>query len=109
EGLLDNSRNAIVDMGWHASMQRSLSGLISQAKGDDKHHLVGFYYGLWPTASRNRFLCGVIESCFASEFLSTQQQNEVHQAVAILEELHGTRHGTTYDYVKNSEERWQPV
>lgn len=109
EGVLDGTSNAMIDMGWHASMQRSLATLIRYARGDDNHHLVGFYYGLWPNAGRNRFLSGVIESCFASEFLSIHQQNEVHQAVAILEELHGTCHGTTCDYTQDAEGNWQPV
>lgn len=109
EGLLDDTRNAIVDMGWNATMQRSLAGLIRFARGNDDHALRGFYYGLWPHAGRNRYLAGPLESCFASEFQSYELQSEVHQSVAILEELHGTRHGTTIAYAQGEADSWHPV
>lgn len=98
EGLLDGSNNAIVDMGWHASMQRSLVTLLNSASDGRSSNLVGLYYGLWPAAGRNRYLAGPMESCFTSEFLVPERQNEVHQAVAYLEELHSPRHGTTTQY-----------
>lgn len=107
EGLLDDSRKAMVDMGWHATMQRSLSGLRAK-EGQNRTNFMGFYYGLWPNANRNLYKAGVSEACFAQPFLPAEQQPEVHQAVAVLEELHGTRHGTTISYKKKNG-GWEPI
>ena len=99
-------RCAIVDMGWHGSMQRSMRTLIEAERGPTK--LVGFYYGLWPDAGGNRYGAGVMESAFASDFISGEEQAEVHEAVEILEELHGAPHGTVESY-REAGGTWQPV
>lgn len=109
QGLLDtNLRHAMVDMGWHATMQRSLAQLLKNVS-HTSIDLVGFYYGLWPAANRNRFLAGPIEACFTSEFITAEAQSDVHQAVAFLEELHGVPHGTTTGYQPGTDDRMHPV
>lgn len=96
EGILDNGKQAIVDMGWHGSMQRSLRKLLAASGGPTD--LVGFYYGLWPAAKSNRFASGVMESFFANEFEPLSSRIELHQGVAILEQLHSAPHGSTAGY-----------
>ena len=99
-------RCAIVDMGWHGSMQRSMRTLIEAERGPTP--LVGFYYGLWPDAGGNRYGAGVMESAFASDFVPGEEQPELHEAVEILEELHGAPHGTVQSY-READGTWQPV
>lgn len=107
EGMFKPGRNAMVDMGWHGSMQRSLRRLLT-ANGGSKE-LFGFYYGLWPAATGNRYAAGVMESCFASDFLSFRAQPELHQAVALLEQLHSAPHGSTVTYLARSDGLVEPV
>lgn len=99
-------RIGMVDMGWHASMQRSLRRIVRH--GARPMSLVGFYYGLWPAAQSNRFGAGVIEAAFSSEFMRMEEQPEMAEAVAYLEELHSARHGTVLGYVRQ-DGRWMPV
>jgi FkbM family methyltransferase len=108
EGLADDGRYAIVDMGWHGSLQRSMAGLCSTAFPGFQP-LLGFYYGLWPAVARNRYLAGPMEACFSSSFLSEQAQSQLHQGVALLEELHSAAHGTTLDYRLDADGRVSPV
>lgn len=107
EGLADNCRYAVVDMGWHGSLQRSLSGLCRAAFAGATP-AIGFYYGLWPAVARNRYLAGPMEACFASGFVQAQHQSELHQGVALLEELHSAAHGTTLGYHSDGE-RMRPT
>ena len=95
ENLTAPGRAALVDLGWHGTMQRSVQAIVRNAGSST---LVGFYYGLWPQASSNRFLAGPMESCFANEFLRVEDQAGVHYSVAFLEELHTAPHGTVIGY-----------
>lgn len=106
EGLLESGRIGIVDMGWHGSMQVSLRKIIQESR--ESVQLFGFYYGLWQGATGNRYAAGVMESCFASEFLPWQDQPELHQAVALLEQLHSADHGTVIGYLKTADNTIKP-
>jgi FMN phosphatase YigB (HAD superfamily) len=104
EGLRDTGKHAIVDMGWHGTMQRSLNALLPERA----EPVLGFYYGLWPAASRHRYLAGVMEACFGSEFLSLEEQAELHQSVALLEELHMAPEGSTLGFTRDTDGRLVP-
>lgn len=97
EGLLDGARIGIVDMGWHGTLQRSLSELGMRASPSFRRP-IGFYYGLWRGADSNRFLAGVMESCFATPFVAYQAQSELQQGIAFMEELHSAPGGSTIGY-----------
>lgn len=107
EGLYEEGRCAIVDMGWHGTLQRSLRSLLSSTGA--RAELIGFYYGLWPAASGNRYKTGPMESCFASEFLPLEEQAEVWLGVPFLEELHSPAHGSVLQYNTDSEGIVTPV
>lgn len=106
ENLGTGGRAAIVDMGWHATMQRSLKKLMETENISTS--LLGFYYGLWPAALGNRYKAGLLESAFATDFMPVEQQPEVHSAVEILEELHTAPHGTVVSY-EQRDGKWRPV
>lgn len=106
EGVMSRGNLAIVDMGWHGTMQRSLRTLTEE--GHQAVSLVGFYYGLWPSAWGNRYAAGLLEAAFASDFSTMEKQAEIHGAVEILEELHSAPHGTVVSY-QQRQERWEPV
>ena len=106
EGFGSGGRSAIVDIGWHGSLQGSLRHVIEAVQGPTP--LVGFYYGLWPGALGNRYGAGLMESAFASDFMPAEEQAEMHDAVEIIEELHGAPHGTVQSY-RQADGVWQPV
>lgn len=107
QGMFEPGRQAMVDIGWHGTMQRSLRGLIGTAGGPDE--FFGFYYGLWPAALGNRFSAGLMESCLTTEFLPNHQQLEVEQGVALLEQFHSAPHGSVKDFQIDAAGIAQPV
>lgn len=107
EGLFDSKRNAIVDIGWHGNLQKSLQRILADAPQET--FLAGFYYGLWPAASGNRYLAGLMESCFGSDFLSHDEQPTLIASVAIIEELHGAPHGSVDGYVSQESGKVSPL
>ncbi len=114
EGMLEgDGAIGLVDLGWHASMQRSLRTLIDAERAAARPapgpvRLHGFYYGLWPPALGNRYAAGPADAAFASDFRSSESQSEMHDAVEILEELHTAPHGTVLTYLQQ-DGRWNPV
>jgi hypothetical protein len=48
EGLLDEAPKAIVDVGWHGNLQRSLAGLLRAGGYVHASRLTGLYFGLLP-------------------------------------------------------------
>ena len=105
EGFGHGGRSAIVDLGWHGSMQRSLRHLVEAEKGPTP--LVGFYYGLWQGALGNHYGAGLMEAAFASDFMPAGEQSEMHEAVEILEELHAAPHGTVVSF-RETDGIWRP-
>lgn len=105
EGLFDNRKAAIIDMGWHGTMQRSLEKLIDSTSSR-KNKLIGFYYGLWPKTLENIYAAGLMETAFANMFIKGEDQAEVQESVEILEELHSAPHGTVLDYNQNEQGQW---
>ncbi len=101
-----NARCAIVDMGWHATIQRSLTTVLKQMSGT--RAINGFYYGLWTQAAGNRLGAGMMESAFASKFIRIEDQAEVWCAAEILEELHMAPHGTVVSY-EWRDSKWTPM
>lgn len=106
EDFFTSKRVAIIDMGWHVTMQRSLSFIRKIEQNCSP--VTGFYYGLWAGALGNRYEAGLVDAAFASDFLSIEEQPEVHGVVEILEELHSAPHGTVHGYDK-SNGHWNAV
>jgi FMN phosphatase YigB (HAD superfamily) len=99
EGVFASSRKAMVDIGWHGTMQASLARLQSIQGATEP--ISGFYLGLWPDASGNRFAAGFMESCFGSEFLPHSEQPALSESVPILEQLLSAPHGSIQGYVQS--------
>ncbi|EJM99949.1 hypothetical protein [Phyllobacterium sp. YR531] len=106
EKLLSPGRVAIVDLGWHGTMQKSLKKILDHCNSESE--LTGFYYGLWPAATGNRYGAGPMEAAFSTDYLEHWEQPEMEGAVEILEELHSAPHGTVISY-EHRNSRWEPV
>ena len=52
QGLLDGQRVAVVDLGWHGSLQNSLHNLVGQMGATDD--CTGYYMGTFPASRRYR-------------------------------------------------------
>ncbi|MGG5809872.1 HAD family hydrolase [Falsiroseomonas sp. CW058] len=105
EGM-DGRRQAIVDIGWHGTLQAAIARLLRD--GGTEPRLTGLYYGLWPAAQRRRPVAGWMEGCFGNDFLSFDEQPGLVNAVALLENLHLADDGTTTGY-RQEDGRWRPV
>lgn len=106
EKLCEHKRPGIVDMGWNGTLQRSIRQLCRQIVPD--FSCTGFYYGLWSSASGNRYIAGPMESAFFSEFDSNDDMRKNIQGVDIIEELHSAPGGSTSAF-RHEAGRWEPV
>lgn len=106
EGFFSAKSPAIVDLGWHGSMQKNLSLICKSVERN--FSVKGFYFGLWPQAGKNRFAAGFMHSTVASEFKSLNEQAAIHEAVDTLEELFSAPHGSVLEY-KNVQGEIEPV
>lgn len=110
EGVFDDKKIGIVDTGWNGTLHRALNLLRdsgTKASLPERKKMAGFYLGLWPTSSVNRFDCGVMESAFASAFEYPADNPEVALGVAILEELCTAPHESVTGY-KEYQGKWIP-
>lgn len=87
---------ALVDVGWHGTMQASIAQLLRHAGYVPQ--IYGFYCGLWNRAQRNRPIAGWLDGAFGNDFLPDNTQYALRNAVAILENLFTANHGTTVGY-----------
>jgi len=52
QGLLDGQRVAVVDLGWHGTLQNSLYNLVARMQATTE--CIGYYMGTFPASSRYR-------------------------------------------------------
>lgn len=107
QGLFDDARIGLVDLGWHANLQRSLRMLADSERAPVRLH--GFYYGLWPPAKGNRLAAGPADSAFASDFEPAEENPGLTDAVEMLEELHTAPHGTVLGYRQDGQGTWRAL
>jgi predicted HAD superfamily hydrolase len=98
---VDRKNAAIVDLGWHGSIQTAINNII---RGNDQERLCGFYFGLWPNATQNRMFSGWMEGAYTVDFIPIHERLGVQNSVAILENLHSSPDGSTinYRFINNS-------
>ncbi len=107
EGLF-SGRVALVDLGWHGNMQHAIKK-IGWSQGIDTD-LYGFYFGLWPGASRVRAAAGWLEAAFTSDFRPLSEGFGLMNAVALLENLCCANHGSTVGYMNQGNGRgFEPI
>lgn len=107
EGLSEDEHRALVDAGWHGSLQASIRQLM-QSQGL-RPRLSGFYYGLWPAARGRRLATGWMEGFVGSDYRTLSEQSGLHGVVDILEELFAAPHGTVVGYESGKGAAWSAV
>ncbi len=105
QALPQQGRIAMVDAGWHATLQSAMARILNYSKSGSS--LSGFYVGLFPAAQARRH-SGWMEGAFASDFRSLEEQTGIHSAVALIENLLIAPHGTTTGYVQVGTS-WEPM
>jgi predicted HAD superfamily hydrolase len=92
-GLLDDSTNvAVVDIGWHGSMQRSLDIVLGLF--GNKPKIQGYYFGTFPPAEQ-RVKQGYKISSFLCHLGQPQKYHQlVKQCVELFEFIHSAPHGS---------------
>ncbi len=106
EGFGTTARPAIIDLGWHGTMQAALSQILRA--GGRNVPLAGFYYALWPAASGQRPAAGWMEAAFGNDFMAPSELQPLRRTADMLEELHGAPEGSVRDY-RCDNGRWMPV
>lgn len=104
EGLFDkNKKIAIIDLGWHGTIQFSLNAFRSHMGIESK--LYGYYYGLFGEAASGRiFKNGPMKAAFFNIFSNSEERIMYHNCVNILENLHSANHETTIGFIKDQQD-----
>jgi len=102
QGLLTSKKLAIIDIGWHGSLQRSLQKLMLLMGA--KSEIKGYYLGTFPPAQEI-----VNQGHFMSAFLCEQGEPDslhqfIKQSVEIFEFIHGAPHGSLVKMEKQNGE-----
>lgn len=92
EGLLDGGEVAIVDLGWHGSLQDAMSRLIARMGGTTT--LTGYYLGTFPPASRYAQRGQVMHGYLCEEGKPDALHAAIKTAVELFEWLFSAPHGS---------------
>jgi HAD superfamily hydrolase (TIGR01549 family) len=102
-GVLAEESVGIVDIGWHGTLQTSLSKLLRNAGHADSGKLTGFYLGLikWPGPSAGE----------AYSFLHESKQQLPSRSVngTLLEVFCAADHGSVRGYRRTAEDHVEPL
>ncbi len=105
EGIFEEKKLAIVDLGWSGSLQHALT-LIRENDGI-KEKISGFYYGLHNGSATGRiFYNGVMKAAFFSEF--NDDNILMRNSINILENLHYANHESVIGF-KREIDTFRPI
>jgi|GEM_PF-435249 len=106
EGVPQAENAAIVDMGWQGTLQNALTKIGRSV--NPQFSIMGFYYGLWPQSSVNRYQGGAMEASFFHEFISVEKGRCLQQFIGTLENLHTAPEGSCIDFFCKAS-KWYPM
>ncbi len=98
-GFLSYSKVAIVDLGWHGSLQKILREMLQHA--GHRIELNGYYLGLFEGSPENSY------NCYYDGYLCERSQvpsfeKELRESPSLIEILHAAPHGSTQDISSES-------
>ena len=103
EGVIAADAAAIIDMGWHGSMQTALENLLKTQGREGR--FPAFYYGLWTEHGVARAVSGFMEAFYSRDAAAPEEQPGLLGVVEMLEELHSAPHGSVTGYRRDGD-RW---
>jgi hypothetical protein len=103
EGVIAADAAAIIDMGWHGSMQKALEDLLKTQGREGR--FPAFYYGMWTEHGVARVVSGFMEAFYSRDAAAPEEQPGLLGVVEMLEELHSAPHGSVTGYRRDGD-RW---
>lgn len=104
EGLFEDIKWAMVDIGWHGRLQNSLSRLLTLGEGYPQFGVLGYYWGL---SSRSPYRPQDRQVAMANELPKSWQPILFYHA-GLYEAFASADHGSVIGYVQ-SDSKWMPI
>lgn len=105
-GMTDGGRIAVVDIGWHGSMQRSLESMLREIEPGTE--VYGYYVATLQHVANLKAQGQVSKGFLADAGAPLSRANSVLRSFAIWEFLHQARHGSVVRIRTNGDE-YEPV
>jgi predicted HAD superfamily hydrolase len=96
QGLLDGQRVAVVDLGWHGSLQNSLHNLVGRMSATTC--CIGYYMGTFPASRRYRERGLELHGYLCEEGEPATMQAAIKTAVEIFEWIFSAPHGSVCQF-----------
>lgn len=98
QGLLDRNLIAVIDLGWHGSLQRALETLLRRM--GSKARIVGLYLGTFAPARRHTALGLSMAGYLCENGLPSRMDRTVKLSVEIIEWMFSAPHGSLRRFVE---------
>jgi len=107
EGVLGRRRVAVVDLGWHGTLQESLAATLRQAGHDIS--VYGYYLGTFEAARGREDRGHPMRAYLFKHGRPVELAHAVTACVEIYELLHSAPHGTVVCFEERSDGRVEPL
>jgi HAD superfamily hydrolase (TIGR01549 family) len=98
QGLLDRNLIAVIDLGWHGSLQRAVATLLRRM--GSKARTVGLYLGTFAPARRHTALGLTMAGYLCENGLPSRMDRTVKLSVEIIEWMFSAPHGSLRRFVE---------
>ena len=96
EGLLDGGQVAIVDLGWHGTLQNAMAGLIRRMGATTR--LTGYYMGTFPAAKRYADRGQEMHGYLCEEGKPVEMHAAIRTSVELFEWIFSAPHGSVCNF-----------
>jgi hypothetical protein len=96
EGLLDGGQAAIVDLGWHGTLQNAMAGLIRRMGATTR--LTGYYMGTFPAAKRYAERGQEMHGYLCEEGKPVEMHAAIRTSVELFEWIFSAPHGSVCNF-----------
>ncbi len=96
EGLLDGGEVAIVDLGWHGTLQHAMAGLIRRMGATTR--LTGYYMGTFPAAKRYADQGQAMHGYLCEEGNPVEMHAAIRTSVELFEWIFSAPHGSVCNF-----------
>ncbi|MBK6974165.1 MAG: HAD-IA family hydrolase [Sterolibacteriaceae bacterium] len=97
QGLVDQAEAAIVDLGWHGSLQRAIERLIARIGSNAR--TIGLYLGTFAPARRYADKGMMMRGYLCENGLPTEMDRSIKLSVEIIEWIFSAPHGSVRRFV----------
>jgi predicted HAD superfamily hydrolase len=101
EGLLDGGETAIVDLGWHGTLQNAMAGLIRRMGATTR--LTGYYMGTFPAAKRYADRGQEMHGYLCGEGKPVEMHAAIRTSVELFEWIFSAPHGSVCNFRAGTE------